>query len=247
MIFRERHNIGKRPWFPAIFHRALRVSTHQKRGATACEGKSRSVGKSDEGSQCECGIGALWTWGCLCGLLATGVGCRREMWVQPKYAPLDRTEFYDDGMSARPLEEGTVARGQYHTNETFYTGLEGTNLVTQLPVAPTMDALLRGQERYNIYCSVCHGLDGEGDGEIVRRGFPKPPSFHSERLRRTPVGHFFRVMTQGYGVMYSYANRVAAEDRWYIAAYIRALQLSRIGSADQRLTNRVEQAKERQP
>lgn len=163
----------------------------------------------------------------VCFLALFVSGCRKEMWVQPKYNPLDMSEFYPDTMSARPLIEGTVAQGEYHTNESFYTGLSGTNLVTEFPLPVTANLLERGQERYNIYCAVCHGLGGDGDGMVVQRGFPRPPSYHLPRLKQAPIGHFFQVMTDGYGVMYPYASRVAPEDRWKIAAYIRALQLSR--------------------
>lgn len=170
---------------------------------------------------------------CLCALSLAGAGCRKEMWQQPKYKPLDMSEFYNDSMSARPLIEGTVAVGEFHTNESFYTGLVGTNLVTQFPLQITPDVLRRGQERYDIYCAVCHGPGGDGDGMIVQRGFPHPPSYHIERLRRAPIGHFYRVITKGYGVMYPYASRVPPEDRWKIAAYIRVLQLSRDAALEQ--------------
>ncbi len=108
----------------------------------------------------------------------------------------------------------------------------GTNLITEFPIPITRAVLERGQERFNIYCSVCHGRTGEGNGMIVQRGFPPPPSYHIDRLRKAPVGHLFDVMTRGYGVMYSYASRVEPSDRWAIAAYIRALQLSRHATLD---------------
>ena len=129
-------------------------------------------------------------------------------------------------MASRPVVMHTVARGQLNEDEAFYTGKIGTNLVTTFPVPVTQELLERGRERFEIYCSVCHGRTGEGNGMIVQRGFPVPPSYHIDRLRQAPVGHFFDVMTQGYGIMYSYAERVKPEDRWAIAAYIRALQLS---------------------
>ena len=129
-------------------------------------------------------------------------------------------------MASRPLVSHTVARGELQEDEAFYTGKIGTNLVTTLPVPATRELLERGRERFEIYCSVCHGRTGEGNGMIVQRGFPVPPSYHIDRLREAPVGHFFDVMTQGYGIMYSYAERVKPQDRWAIAAYIRALQLS---------------------
>jgi hypothetical protein len=153
--------------------------------------------------------------------------CRRDMFNQPSTQPLSRNDFFQDNeMASRPLVMHTVARGHLEEDEAFYTGKIGTNLVTTFPVPVTREVLERGRERFDIYCSVCHGRTGEGNGMIVQRGFPIPPSYHIDRLRQAPVGHFFDVMTQGYGIMYSYAERVKPEDRWAIAAYIRALQLS---------------------
>jgi len=153
--------------------------------------------------------------------------CRRDMFDQPSSKPLSKNDFFQDNqMASRPVVMHTVARGQLNEDEAFYTGKIGTNLVTTFPVPVTQELLERGRERFEIYCSVCHGRTGEGNGMIVQRGFPVPPSYHIDRLRQAPVGHFFDVMTQGYGIMYSYAERVKPEDRWAIAAYIRALQLS---------------------
>jgi len=160
------------------------------------------------------------------GFLLLAAGCRQEMYDQPRHKPLRSSSFFNDGMSARPLLAGTVPRGFFRTNDAFDEGLVGTNLVQEIPVPLTNELLQRGQERYNIYCGVCHGLNGDGDGMIVQRGFPRPPSFHLERLCDAPAGHFYRAITYGYGVMYPYANRVAPEDRWAITAYLRALQLS---------------------
>jgi cytochrome c553 len=149
------------------------------------------------------------------------------MFNQPSSQPLSRNDFFQDNqMASRPVVAHTVARGQLHEDEAFYTGKIGTNLVTTFPMPVTRELLERGRERFDIYCSVCHGRTGEGNGMIVQRGFPVPPSYHIDRLRQAPVGHFFDVMTQGYGIMYSYAERVKPKDRWAIAAYIRALQLS---------------------
>jgi len=155
------------------------------------------------------------------------VGCRRDMFVQPKSDPLKASDFFADGGASRPIPLHTIARGQLELDEPFYTGEVGTNLTATLPVPLTMDLLRRGRERFEINCSPCHGRTGEGNGMIVRRGFPPPPTFHQDRLRAAPVGHFFEVITHGYGVMHSYAQRVEPDDRWAIAAYIRALQLSR--------------------
>jgi mono/diheme cytochrome c family protein len=152
-------------------------------------------------------------------------GCRSEMHDQPKRGAYKESLFFADHSSGRPLPQGVVARGFLRTNALFFEGLDGTNLVEEIPVKVTPELLARGRERFDIYCSVCHGLGGEGNGMIVQRGFPKPPSFDDSRLRAAPVGHFYRVIAYGYGVMFSYANRVEPEDRWAIAAYIRALQL----------------------
>jgi cytochrome c553 len=160
-------------------------------------------------------------------LLLLTCSCRRDMFNQPSTQPLSRNDFFQDNqMASRPVVPYTVARGQLQEDEAFYTGKIGTNLVTTFPMPVTRELLERGRERFDIYCSVCHGRTGEGNGMIVQRGFPVPPSYHIDRLRQAPVGHFFDVITQGYGIMYSYAERVKPEDRWAIAAYIRALQLS---------------------
>jgi cytochrome c553 len=153
--------------------------------------------------------------------------CRRDMFQQPRGNPLAESDFFQDGAASRPLPPNTVARGFLDEDEAFYKGMMGTNLVTEFPFPITRQVLERGRERFEIYCAVCHGQTGEGNGMIVQRGFPVPPSYHIDRLRAAPVGHFYDVMTRGYGIMYSYASRVEPSDRWAIAAYIRALQLSR--------------------
>lgn len=154
-------------------------------------------------------------------------GCRRDMFNQPAERPLQRSDFFQDNhMASRPLPPHTIARGHLQEDEAFYTGKVGDKLVTTLPFPVTREVLLRGQERFDIYCSPCHGRAGDGNGMIPQRGYPVPPSYHIDRLRQAPVGHFYDVITHGYGVMYSYAARVAPEDRWAIAAYIRVLQLS---------------------
>jgi mono/diheme cytochrome c family protein len=158
------------------------------------------------------------------------LGCRQDMHVQPKYVPEDASTFFPDGRSERPPVEGTVAHGHLRTDALLYTGRINGAVADLFPFPITTADLSRGRERYNIYCSPCHDYTGSGNGMIVQRGFPSPPSFHIERLRQAPAGHFFEVITNGLGLMYSYASRVAPEDRWRIAAYIRALQLSRHGS-----------------
>ncbi|HEX3449733.1 MAG TPA: cytochrome c [Isosphaeraceae bacterium] len=163
-------------------------------------------------------------------------GCRSEMYDQPRFEPYEATEFFDDGTSARPLVAGTVPRRDPReqgksSDELFTTGKKAGQLADSLPF-PVDSALLdRGQDRYRIFCTPCHGELGDGRGMIVQRGFNPPPSYHSEELRKKPVGHYFDVMTRGFGTMYSYASRISARDRWAIAAYIRALQLSQHATA----------------
>ena len=162
----------------------------------------------------------------LAALLVLLPACRLDMHVQPKYLPLAKTDFFGDGRSARPEVAGTVARGHLRLDEHLYTGKVNGQLVTTFPFPITRQDLERGKERFNIYCAPCHDLAGTGRGMIVLRGFPPPPSYHIQRLREAPVGHFFDVITNGLGNMYSYGARVTPEDRWRIIAYIRALQLS---------------------
>ena len=161
----------------------------------------------------------------LVGLLALA-GCRQDMHDQPKFRPLRESDFYVDGRSARPQVEGTVARGSLREDDHLYTGRVNGQLATTFPFPVSAAVLARGQERFNVFCSPCHGRLGLGNGMVVRRGFRKPPSYHDERLRHVAVGHFFDVMTNGFGVMPDYAAQVSVADRWAIAAYIRALQLS---------------------
>jgi len=154
------------------------------------------------------------------------------MHVQPRYNPFDPTDFFEDGQSARMPVAGTFPRGDLTTGpeEFLYTGKVNGVLADALPFPVSREVLDRGRERFDIYCTPCHGLSGDGDGMIVQRGFRRPPSFHVDRLRTAPAGHFFDVITNGFGVMYPYDYRVAPSDRWAIVAYIRALQLSRQAS-----------------
>jgi mono/diheme cytochrome c family protein len=159
--------------------------------------------------------------------LALGSGCRQDMHDQPKYKPLAASTFFRDGQSARPLVSGTVARGHLHEDEEFYSGKTASGeLLAVFPMAVTADALKRGRERFDIYCSPCHDRTGAGLGMVVRRGFKQPPSLHVERLRQAPPGHFFDVMASGFGAMPDYRSQISAADRWAIAAYIRVLQKS---------------------
>ena len=184
-------------------------------------------------------------------LLAALAGCDRlDMYDQPRYEALEASNFFGDGLSARPRVEGTIPRGGLHDDIPFYTGKDGDQLVSRIPdavyravydgnpqhfdrpfdqieeVALRQALLERGRERFDIYCSVCHGRTGDGDGMVVRRGFRRPPTYHSDRLRQAAAGHFFDVITNGFGAMSSYASRVDAADRWAIIAYLRALQFS---------------------
>src|SRR5512146_2974870 len=153
-------------------------------------------------------------------------GCRQDMHDQPKFKPLAMNTFYPDDRSARPLLEGTVAREDERADQYFYTGKINGQPGTELPFPLTPAVLERGRERYNIYCSPCHSEIGDGNGMIVQRGFKRPPSYHTDRLRQAPIGHFFDVMTNGFGGMSEYKSQISVNDRWAIAAYIRALQLS---------------------
>jgi mono/diheme cytochrome c family protein len=153
-------------------------------------------------------------------------GCRQDMQNQPRMYPQRGSEVFTDGRSARAQVENTVGRNQLHEDSYFYTGLQGGKEGDGLPIALTPAVMQRGQERYNIYCTPCHSRVGNGDGMIVQRGYRPAGNFHTDRLRNAPLGHFFAVITNGYGAMPDYASQVTPEDRWAIAAYIRALQLS---------------------
>jgi hypothetical protein len=174
---------------------------------------------------------ARWFAAVLGMTLAVLPGCRSEMYDQPRYKPYQASGFFADGTSARPLVAGTVPRLDPRVRGKapallFETGKTADKLAETLPFPVDRSVLERGQERFRIFCTPCHGELGDGRGMIVRRGFNPPPSYHTDELRKEPVGHFFDVMTRGFGTMYSYASRIPARDRWAIAAYIRALQVS---------------------
>ena len=153
--------------------------------------------------------------------------CRQDMHDQPKYIPLRPSSFFADGRSARPLPEHTVARGHLDEDTAFYTGRDAAGkLVTEFPIPVTKELILRGQDRFNIYCTPCHDHTGSGNGMVPRRGFRHPPTYHQDRLRQIAVGHFFDVITNGLGAMQDYSAQVEPRDRWAIAAYIRTLQFS---------------------
>lgn len=166
----------------------------------------------------------MWPLGLLAVLALAG--CRQDMHDQPRFKPLAESDFYPDLRSARPPVEGTVARGQLHEDTYLYTGKMGDSPGDYMPFPVTEDVLARGRERFNIYCAPCHSRLGDGNGMIVQRGFRAPPSYHTERLRKAPLGYFFDVMSNGFGAMPEYASQIPVRDRWDIVAYIRALQLS---------------------
>jgi len=157
--------------------------------------------------------------------LATAA-CRQDMHNQPKYIPLRDSDFFANGSSARPLPPDTVARGTLEDDAAFYTGKVNGVEITELPIPLTQQVPDRGAQRYDIYCSPCHDRTGSGEGMIVRRGYKQPPSYHIDRLRQAPIGHFFDVMTNGFGAMPDYAAQVTPRVRWAIVAYMRSLQLS---------------------
>jgi mono/diheme cytochrome c family protein len=177
------------------------------------------------------------------------VGCRYDMQDQPRYKAYKQSDFFADKRASRDLPNGTVPRGMLRADKALYTGKKenadpnaqvetttdasGNTLISsfpndieEFPVPVTEELINRGEERYKVFCSVCHGPTGNGDGMIVRRGFTKPPTYNDDRLRNAPVGHFFDVITNGQGRMNSYASQVPVADRWAIVAYIRALQIS---------------------
>jgi cytochrome c len=165
-------------------------------------------------------------------LAVAAAGCRQDMHNQPKYRGLRPSTFFADGSSARPLVEGTIARGTLQTGDpAFFTGKVGDQPVAELPFPVTQAVIERGQDRYNIFCAPCHDHTGSGNGMVVQRGYRQPPSFHIDRVRDLPVGHYFDVMTNGFGAMPDYRAQITPRDRWNIAAYIRALQLSQHASS----------------
>jgi hypothetical protein len=163
--------------------------------------------------------------GVLCGALAL-TGCRQDMHDQPRYKPYRASDFFGDGRSARPLPEGTVARGRLRGDAHLHTGRVDGQFASTFPFPITEERLARGRERYGIYCTPCHGLAGYGDGMVVTRGFRRAASFHVDRVRAEPPGYFYDVIANGFGAMPSYAAQIPVEDRWAIVAYVRALQLS---------------------
>lgn len=197
------------------------------------------------------------------GLLVSGCGLRQDMQDQPRYKTYKKSDFFADHRGSRDAVPGTVARGQLRDNKAFYTGkIDNLNLnapvetttdasgntlvssfpndIDEFPVPVNEELVERGRQRYEIYCIVCHGPVGNGDGMVVRRGFPKPPTYHDDRLRNAPVGHFFDVMTNGWGKMNSYAFQIQPADRWAIVAYIRTLQVGQNPEENLKMSSKTE-------
>lgn len=171
---------------------------------------------------------------CLAMSVFALVGCNQKMGEQPSYRTYQASDLFPDNSSARPVPADTVARGHLQDDALLFTGKDANGQdSTEFPFQVTRDVLERGRERFNIYCVPCHGPVGDGDGVVVQRGFNPPPSYHTDRLRQAPVGHFFDVITNGFGAMPSYSTQVSVEDRWAIVAYIRALQLSQYAPVDE--------------
>ena len=163
--------------------------------------------------------------------VAAAAACRQDMHDQPKYKPFRQSDFFADQRSSRPLVAGTVARGSLREDAVYFTGKNGSDFVAEIPVKVTPALLARGQERFQVFCSPCHGRTGRGDGMIVQRGFKAPSSYHVDRLRAMPIGYFYDVITNGFGAMADYSAQVPPADRWAIAAYIRTLQYSQYAPA----------------
>lgn len=181
-----------------------------------------------------------WRWIQTCGLVGvllfstTGCEFRKKMYDQPRYKTYAESDFFEDGSSARPLVPGTVPRGFLRDDDHFYRGRVDGEFATSFPdrVPVTEELLQRGKERYQIFCSVCHDPTGYGNGMVVQRGFKRPESFHSDRLRGMPDGYIYEVVMNGFGMMSGYAYQIKPEDRWAIIAYVRALQLSQHADFD---------------
>ncbi len=163
----------------------------------------------------------------------TIVGCQQEMGIQPYYKPLAENPMFEDRRASRPLEPGTVSRGDLREDDALYTGKVDGKLVEEFPMTITQEIIERGGNRFNIYCAPCHSKLGDGNGMIVQRGVSRPPSFMDERLTTAPVGHIYDVITNGYGRMYSYSQQLPVRDRWAIVAYVRALQTAGNGTLDE--------------
>ncbi len=159
-------------------------------------------------------------------------GCGRNMYDQPRAEALESSRFFADGAASQALPEGVISRERGSIDPSYFSGMGDAGFATELPFELTEEVLVRGQERYNIYCSMCHNYDGSGGGVVVQKGFVPPASFHEQRLLDSGVGYFYNAITNGFGRMYSYASRIPVEDRWAIAAYVKAMQLSQNATVD---------------
>lgn len=230
--------------------------------------RNNPIAETKSNEKAVVGRKAWLVFGLLAAAFASGCGVRFDMQDQPRYKAYKKSDFFTDGRGSRDLPAGTVARGLLKEDKAFYTGqidnpdpnaqVQSTigptgntivtsfpNAIDEFPIQVTKELIDRGENRYNIYCIVCHGAVGKGDGMIVRRGFPQPPTYHDDRLRNAPVGHFFDVVTNGWGRMNGYAASIQPADRWAIVAYIRALQLSQ--NPDETLKMNVHRKAEQKP
>ena len=198
---------------------SLRRHPERSRSSGAVKSLARAEGRGDFARIASAAAALL--------MITLTTACRLDMHMQPRQNPLSRSDFFADQRSERPPVEGTVARGQLQADTYFYTGKIGDNPGDVMPFPVTREVLERGRERFNIFCAPCHSRLGDGNGMVPSRGFPrKPPSYHIPRLQKAPLGYFFDVMTNGFGIMPDYASQIPPQDRWDIVAYIRALQLS---------------------
>jgi cytochrome c553 len=165
-------------------------------------------------------------------VLLSGCELRQAMYDQPKLLPLQESDFFADGMASRHPVEHTIARGYLQDDPHLYDGMVDGAMAETFPFEITMEVMNRGQERYNIFCATCHDRSGYGNGIIVQRGFKRPTAFHEQRLVESPVGYFYQVVKNGFGVMNGYADQIPVSDRWAIVAYVRALQYSQTATLE---------------
>jgi len=170
---------------------------------------------------------------CMALVMVMTSACHQDMYNQPRYKKAYmESSFFQNDMASRPRVPGTVSREQHLADEHFYTGMVGGEFVTTFPEEVTSATLRRGQDRYNIFCAPCHGLIGNGEGMVQKRGLTPPANYHTDRLRNVEHGYIFDVITNGYRNMYPYGSKIPPEDRWAIVAYVRALQLSQHATCD---------------
>ena len=166
-------------------------------------------------------------------LFAFAVGCRQDMHDAPRYEAFEASSSFPDNRASRTAPAGTVARGWLRDDDALYTGKIDGQMVDQFPFAIGREDLVRGQQRFNIYCTPCHGKVGDGQGMVVQRGLRQAASYHQDRLRQEKLGYFYDVITNGFGAMQGYAEQIPVRDRWLIVAYVRTLQLSQHASVEE--------------